>query len=87
MNEVPKTNLTAEEIVLLRLIHGSDAVADIKLVPSEDAPDFSEAEIRTMLRATYGDKKVDEHLGADHAPRNLRVVGLPSKSLEDLTGD
>lgn len=50
-NEVPKTDITAAEITVLRVIHGNDAVADIKATGSVKRTD---AEERGDLTRRYG---------------------------------
>lgn len=50
-NEVPKTGITAAEIIVLRVIHGDDAVADITPAGEEKK---SSAQLRGELALMYG---------------------------------
>lgn len=50
-NEVPKTGITAAEIIVLRTIHGDDAVADI--VPAGEEKKTS-VQLRGELSLMYG---------------------------------
>lgn len=51
-NEVPKTGVTAAEITVLRVIHGSDSVADIK--PDVFDRKRSDGSERARLDSIYG---------------------------------
>lgn len=50
-NEVPKSDVTVPEIIILRTIHGGEAVADIVEI---DAVKRTDAEERDRLAHTYG---------------------------------
>ena len=50
-NEVPKSQISAAEIIVLRTIHGSDAVADI--VPAGESK-MSSIQLRGELTLMYG---------------------------------
>ncbi len=73
-HEVEKKGLTAAEIMVLRRIHGLDAVVRIVAVPpSLDAPGRSQREERDRLRKLYCDRDltaglVNELFGPDHIP-------------------
>ncbi len=69
-HEVNKTSLTAPEIMVLRRLHGLDAVVRIVQVAS---PAISHREERDRLRKLYGDRDstaglVNELFGPDHTP-------------------
>ena len=51
MHEVPKDEVTAAEVTILRYIHGDDAVLEIKPVGDIDRSDVAELD---RLRETYG---------------------------------
>lgn len=51
MNEVPKDGLTAAEVVLLKQIHGDDAVVELKCTGEVSRADEYE---RSRLRDIYG---------------------------------
>ena len=73
-HEVDKKGLTAPEIMILRRIHGLDAVVRIVAVPpSQDDLGRSQREERDRLRKTYCSKDATENLvnelfGPDHTP-------------------
>lgn len=52
LHEVYKTDLTASEVIVLRVLHGDDAVADI--VHTGQAKNRTDAEERARLTETYG---------------------------------
>lgn len=58
-NEVLKEDLSAPEIIILRKVHGEDAVVDINLSKEED---IDEAEERRRLADRYdsGLRKIEE---------------------------
>lgn len=53
-NEIPKTDMTAAEVVLLRAIHGHDSVVDLKRTGSHK---MLHAEERERLITLYGEAK------------------------------
>lgn len=56
-NTVPKTNVTVAEIVVLRSVHGDDAVVDIKPTHNCKTPHREE---RDRLCIIYGRPRVDK---------------------------
>ena len=73
-HEVEKKALTAAEIMVLRRIHGLDAVVRVVAVPAPlGGPEWSHREERDRLRKLYCDKEltaglVNELFGPDHIP-------------------
>ena len=63
LNEVPKTDLTSAEIVLLRKIHGNDAVIKIQWLKSDRRSHASE---RDRLTGIYGEKAFENTFGAGY---------------------
>lgn len=71
-HEVDKSGLTAPEIMVLRRLHGLDAVVRIKPVQPRGGP-FNHRAERDRLRGLYGDRDataglVNELFGPDHTP-------------------
>lgn len=60
-DEVSKTNVTQAEIVVLKSIHGDDAVSEIKLT---DEVERDEAKERERLEMIYGDAVIGKLFGA-----------------------
>jgi hypothetical protein len=58
-NEVLKENVSAPEIIVLRKIHGEDAVVDLKF-SKEAKVDDTEERLRLSERYDSGLKKIDE---------------------------
>jgi len=67
-NEVPKHNLSAAEVVLLRREHGADAIVGIEMTGGHYLADFVEVE---RLRAIYGENKVEALFGPPDMPRAI----------------
>ena len=63
LNEVPKINVTAPEIVMLRHLHGHDAVVGLKRTKSENVEHGVERERLSLL---YGEKRMIEVFGQAH---------------------
>lgn len=83
LNEVPKAELTPPEITVLRRLHGSDAVIDIKPGKHVDRTDEAERERLSFLygRALAGIKGVgtlDALLGPEGVPLAKAVPGIDS---------
>jgi len=51
MHEVPKSDVTAAEVTVLKYIHGEDAVLDVKMAGDVQRSDVEELD---RLRETYG---------------------------------
>ncbi|HKJ73523.1 MAG TPA: hypothetical protein VKA19_05350 [Alphaproteobacteria bacterium] len=73
VNEVPKTGMSAAEIIVLRREHGDDAVVDI--TPTEKVSRSNEAE-RERLDRIYGDTKMLELFGEPFRDLPTRVPGM-----------
>lgn len=73
--DVPKKNVSAAEILVLRHIHGEDSVINIK--PRKMAKGHSHAEFRAALAAKYGETLIATVFGP-----NKHNVQLPVR-LED----
>lgn len=76
-NEVPKSDVTIPEINILRVIHGGDAIADIKEIKPVDRTD---AEERDRLAHVYGGaiKNRQEIVGGLAALIGFAGTPLPS---------
>lgn len=88
-DEVSKTNVTQAEIVVLKSIHGDDAVGDVK--PSGEI-DRHEAEERERLEMIYGDAVIGRLFGApiarigDDAPAAARSLPDARPAPDTRTG-
>lgn len=81
---VPKYNITAAEIAVLRLIHGNDAVRDIE--PSGNIERTHREEI-DRLRTRYGRAKIDNGEGDQVSAVNALFPGAAARvftSLDEL---
>lgn len=86
-NTVPKFGLTAPEIIVLKAIHGEDAVVDIQKSAMDKRPHEDE---RARLEITYGHKVVTSLFGPPFAGGKLPVkleafkgaIPAPAKSEE-----
>lgn len=82
-SEVPKLGITASEIIVLRHVHGSDAV--VRIEPKEDRA-VNQFELRDQLRAQY---ERSEHqagmivtlLGPDHMNNLLDALDPEQEAL------
>lgn len=63
LNEVPKINVSAPEVIVLQHTHGSDAVVDLRKTGEKRADNFGE---RDRLASIYGFKVVGELFGPQH---------------------
>lgn len=90
--QVPKVGVSAAEVIVLRKLHGLDAVVDIVRVPDEDRAVEKE---RTHLERVYGRRKITEmfgdlRMGEDRMPEKLAnfkgeiVKPAPAASVSDL---
>jgi len=70
-HEVPRDNLTAAEVILLRHIHGDDAV--LHLGRTKTSTKFKRDAERDRLVAAYGDKPVAAAFGSSFG------AGLPEE--------
>jgi hypothetical protein len=77
--EVPKSNLPAAELILLRALHGEDKITRIERAKDTS---MSEDEVRARLVRTYGKKAVEKEFGPVYRdlPRKFR---LPSDDITD----
>lgn len=77
-NEVPRVGVTAAEIMVLRQIHGGDAVIDIK--PVREDQSLAHAAVRDYLEATYETARVQGKSVVEHlfGPAHNRLpIELP----------
>lgn len=70
LHTIPKYNVTAPEVLILRNIHGEDAVVDIKPRKNDRRPHLAEIE---RLKAEYGIKAFSEVFGTGY------IEKLPQK--------
>ena len=87
LNEVPKTDLSAAEIVLLRKIHGSDAVINLQWTKSDRRSHASE---RDRLTGIYGEKAFENTFGAGYdikLPNELPDVPSEVEDTEETVAD
>lgn len=75
LNEVRKRSVPAPEIMVLRAIHGPDAVVDLSLVDDTTVPDQWERLLRT-----YGRTKISRGEGQEEAPVLSALFGMPGVS-------
>jgi hypothetical protein len=82
---VPKTEVSASEIAVLRLIHGSDAVFDVEpvQVSDEKAKRTSREEIR-RLTELYGRARVHGPDGNDVSVINVLFPGAGAQAIKDI---
>ncbi len=93
-NEVPKTNLTTPEVLLLRKIHGEDAVVDI--TPSGQWEDhFSKRKVKDGLgqeieeEVEYDDEDEKDRLAAIYGDALLEEAdsGIARRAINRIFGD
>lgn len=72
LNEVPKINVSAPEIIVLRSIHGPDSVVDMKLTGNPNREHLAE---RDRLSDIYGHDRIVELFGPEHRELPLHVAG------------
>jgi hypothetical protein len=88
-NEVRKEGLTAPEVILLRRIHGEDAVLELERGPDVARDDYEE---RQRLQAVYGESKqvaklVQDLFGAEFTPLPKTVPGVDLAELPKADAD
>lgn len=77
LNEVPKINVSAPEVLVLRAIHGHDAVVDMRRTGGKHA---NHNEERERLSQVYGADKVLELFGPSHRDLPTKVAGYEETS-------
>ncbi len=82
---VPKTEVSASEIAVLRLIHGDAAVFDVEPVKVDDAKAkrTSREEIR-RLTELYGRARVDTGEGIQVSPITALFPGAGAKAIDKI---
>jgi hypothetical protein len=82
---VPKLAMSASEIAVLRLIHGTDSVFDVEPVKVDDekAKRTSRAEIQ-RLTALYGRARVPGPDGNDVSVINVLFPGAAAQAIKEL---
>jgi hypothetical protein len=82
---VPKSEVSASEIAVLRLIHGAEAVFDVEPVKVDDekAKRTSREEIR-RLTEIYGRARVDTGEGTAVSPITALFPGAGAKAIAEL---
>lgn len=75
-NEVPKTGITGAEVLVLKEIHGADAVVDVTAAAAEARSHDAE---RERLERVYGPKVVAKLFGAAHLDLPLRISGAAER--------
>jgi len=79
LHEVPKQNITAPEIIILRYTHGDDAVVHIKKVSGKGKNNkLNQKQEIERLKMIYGDKKFTDVYGGGY------INKLP-ETLDDYT--
>lgn len=81
-HEVPKSGLTAPEVILLRQIHGDDGVVHIKRSKQESAAGVDELD---RLSHLYGNKVVSKVFGASYGTSLPQEI--PAEWLNGSTPD
>ncbi len=85
MQEVPKQDLTAPEVILLQKIHGgADAVVRIS---KRNMDKRSHNEERARLGALYGDQHVFGLFGPDHTKLPVKLENVEFVESNDLTDE
>ena len=85
MQEVPKQNLTAPEVMLLQKIHGGvDAVVRIAKRKMDKR---SHGEERARLGALYGDQQVFSLFGPDHTKLPVKLDNIEFVDDDELSDD
>lgn len=83
---VPKTEVSASEIAVLRLIHGADSVFDVEPVTPEDEAKrkrTSREEIR-RLTELYGKARIATANGGDTSVINVLFPGAGAQAIQNL---
>lgn len=85
MQEVPKTGLTAPEVLLLQRIHGgADAVVKIQKRKMDKRSHLAE---RQRLGQKYGDHKVFDMFGPEHTKLPTKLEGVEFVESNELSDD
>ena len=98
LNEVNKTQISAAEIVMLRLLHGGDgSVVRVTETQAPTAPsggeDWTDGEVREFLRMQYGNDretmkdKVQAVFGPPNLPLPHEVEALPEPEGFDVEAE
>lgn len=83
---VPKTEVSASEIAVLRLIHGNDSVTDVEPVTPKDEEKrkrTSREEIR-RLNEVYGRSRIQTHNGGEASPVQALFPGAAAQAIKNL---
>lgn len=82
---VPKTEVSASEIAVLRLIHGADSVFDVEpvQVEGEKAKRTSREEIR-LLTGIYGRARVQTEDGAEASVIAVLFPGAAAQAIKNI---
>lgn len=80
LNEVPRIGLTAPEIIILRHIHGADAVVNIQETGSDKRPHGEE---RDRLAQAYNPKVVFDLFGLEHRELPIELPRAEVAGAED----
>ncbi len=84
LHEVPKDNLTAPEIILLRFIHGDDAVVSIKkFSPSGKKNKVNQKQETERLKMKYGEQKFSQVFGGGYIDKLPMVLEGFTSELDD----
>jgi len=82
LNEVQMSGITAPEVLVLRAVHGDDALSGLREIKSDKREHGGE---RERLALKYGYKVVQGLFGPAHAdlPTSVRGVNLAEDEAED----
>jgi len=78
--QVEKRSVTAAEIMVLRTIHGKEAIANIRRADAKDPP--TDSEVRARLDQEYGQAlkragmPIDRLFGPEHMPLPKKLDGF-----------
>lgn len=73
LHEVWKPEMTAPEVIVLRDIHGQDAIVDLEVLPAKKVEHAKE---RDRLGRLYGDARIERLFGPLHHPLPTEVPGV-----------
>jgi len=82
-NEVPKSDVTAAEIHILKMLHGDDAVIGVEETGKNKA---TQAEERDRLEAIYGEGIVAQQLAKTPELALAAVFGINGRLPDDIPG-
>lgn len=82
---VPKAEMSASEIAVLRLIHGADSVFDVEpvQVDGEKAKRTSREEI-SRLKGIYGRARIQSEDGAEASVVNVLFPGAAAQAIQNI---